>query len=32
MLRTASTHAERQDEKEQNKITQVDSHDTWASE
>ena len=32
MLRTASTQAERQDEREQNKITQVDSHDTWASE
>ena len=32
MLRTASTLGSGQDEREQNKITQVDSHDTWASE
>ena len=31
MLRTVSTQGERQDEREQNKITQADSHDTWAS-
>ena len=30
MLRTASTQGERQDEREQNKITPADSHDTWA--